>query len=189
MNVTEPESISPGYWFIAPYKNLHQKQRGARWVGPYIYDRTGELIWSGTPVFDRFNIFDFRMVQINGEDMLTAIYKREDAGVILDNSYQIQRVVDWPGIYNSSNMHDFTVSSDGQRALVLTKRHHNISGSPVDIQGECYVHSNGLRELDISGSTPKTLFSWNATDHIGLDETTYGTRKMEKQCRTGWDIQ
>ena len=45
---------------------------GEAWIGPYIYDGKGDLTWSGAPLFDNFNIFDFRPIEICGENMLTA---------------------------------------------------------------------------------------------------------------------
>lgn len=193
INVKDEKAVSPGYWFIAPYAMLHQKQQGEPWVGPYIYDGKGELVWSGIPTFERYNIFDFRVQDVGGQNMITVIKKSEDAGLIYDNSYHLYKRVDWPGFYNTSNMHDFTITGNGTRALVMTKAHFNASQEllrPVGFNGSyCDVNGNGLKELDITGPEPKTIFTWNATDHIGLDETTFPRVNPTHACEGGWDIQ
>ncbi len=187
----DAKAVAPGYWFIAPYELLGQKERGAAWIGPYIYDATGELIWSGAPLFDSFNIFDFRAVQIHGENMLTAIYKREDAGVIVDDSYRIKKMVPWPGGYDAANMHEFSVFEDGAKAVVLTREVRHLSkekSQEIGFNGECAINTNGLLELDIHGDSPQTLFNWSWIDHMSLDEITYPTRlDVDKECRNGWD--
>ena len=43
----DKKAISPGYWFVAPYENLDQIDRGSPWVGPFIYDMSGQVVWAG----------------------------------------------------------------------------------------------------------------------------------------------
>ena len=43
ISVYDERAISSGYWFLAPYALLGQKQRGEAWIGPYIYDGKGDL--------------------------------------------------------------------------------------------------------------------------------------------------
>ena len=191
ITVYDEEAVAPGYWFIAPYELLGQKQRGEAWIGPYIYDGKGELIWSGAPLFDSFNIFDFRPIEINGEKMFTAIYKREDAGVIVDNSYKIKKMIKWPGGHDAANMHEFNLFDKGTKAIVFTREVYNLSKEKsrrVGYDGECSIDTNGLLELDITVSPPKTLFNWSSIDHISLDEITYPSGgNVDKECQKGWD--
>ena len=191
ITIYDESTISPGYWFIAPYALLGRKQRGEAWIGPYIYDGKGDLIWTGARLFDNFNIFDFRPTEIRGENMLTAIYKREDAGVILDNSYRIRQMVQWPGGHDAANMHEFTLFDNGTKALMLTASNQHLSGPSVrklGHKGDCMVNADGLIELDITTSPPTTLFNWSFVDHMSLDETTYPTQlDVDKECRDGWD--
>ena len=191
ITVYDKEAVAPGSWFIAPYELLGQKERGEPWIGPYIYDQNGELIWSGTPLFDSFNIFDFRPIEIHGENMFTAIYKREDAAVIVDSSYRIRKMIRWPGGHDAANMHEFTLFDEGTRALILTREDHHLSkekSRELGYDGECLIHTNGLLELDITTSPPTTLFNWSLIDHISLDEVTYPSRpNMTKVCQKGWD--
>lgn len=184
-------AIAPGYWFIAPYELLGQKERGEPWIGPYIYDGKGELVWSGAPMFDSFNVFDFRPVEINGQNMFTAIYKREDAGVIVDNKYEIQQMVHWPGGYDAANMHEFSVFDDGRKVVVLTLEHQQLGqkkSQELGYNGSCAVNTNGLLELDITMPSPSVLFNWSWIDHGYLDEIVYPTHPdVEKECTNGWD--
>ena len=191
ITIHDEGAVAPGYWFVAPYEVLAQKQRGAAWVGPHIYDGQGELIWSGTSLFDSFNIFDFRPMEINGEMMFTATYKREDAGLIIDSSYQIRKMVHWPGGHNAANMHEFTLFDGGNKALVLTRESHQLGKAQSQALGHeanCHVNTNGLLELDITTSPPSTLFNFSLIEHISVDEITYPSeRNVSELCRDGWD--
>lgn len=60
LTIYNESALSPGYWFVAPYQEVVQKRRGGNWVGPHIYDQTGELIWSGAPLFNGFDVFGTR---------------------------------------------------------------------------------------------------------------------------------
>ena len=50
-----------------------------------------------------------------------------------------------------------------------------------------------MKYLDITTSPPTTLFSWNGTNHIGLDETRVhiDNTPIDELCtdETKWDIQ
>ena len=44
----DPDEVTPGYWFVASYDFLDQSLvNGGKWTAPHIFDRHGELIWSG----------------------------------------------------------------------------------------------------------------------------------------------
>jgi hypothetical protein len=48
VTIYDESRISPGYWFIPSYDFLDQSvQNGGRWTAPHIFDKNGELIWSG----------------------------------------------------------------------------------------------------------------------------------------------
>lgn len=136
--------------------------------------------------------FDLRVANIHGNDKMTVIYPRENAGLILNNKYEIEKRVVYSSNFNYSNMHDFNVIANGERALVLTKNTHKVIPSPwaksVGVDGGCSVRADGLKELDISGAETKLVFEWNGTDHIGADETTFVPHEYEKMCDGSWDI-
>ena len=159
--------------------------------------RNHTAVWSGTPTFDHFKSFDLRIAQINGTDMLTAIYPHDNAAVIMNKHYEIVETVVHSSSWEYSNMHDFNVVEDGTRALVLTKdaatRVSRKKSQVVGFNGRCLVRGDGMKYLDITTSPPKELFSWNGTDHIGLDETVVhiDNNPIEELCTdaTKWDIQ
>ena len=157
-----------------------------------MYDQNGELIWAGTPLFDHFKSFDLRVATVNDTDMMTVIYPHDNAGVVVNSKYEIVQRVVYSETFAHSNMHDFSVIQNGARALVLTKDvHKTVSGDKARVVGqtECHVHEDGLKELDITGGQTRTIFEWNGTDHIGLDETTMRPKEMAELCQNNWDIQ
>ena len=143
-------------------------------------------------MFDHRKSFDLRVADIEGNDMMTVIYPYENAGMILNNNYEVVKRVVYSSNFNYSNMHDFNVIANGERALVLTKETHKVIPEPwaesVGVDGGCSVRADGLKELDISGPETKVVFEWNGTDHIGADETTFRPHNFKKMCKSNWDI-
>lgn len=45
IEVLNKTAVAPGYWFVAPYEIVTQETPGDAWVGPHIYDSSGELVW------------------------------------------------------------------------------------------------------------------------------------------------
>jgi hypothetical protein len=74
--VLDEDAIAPGYWFVAFYEDVHQIMPSWQWIGPHIYDGKGELVWSGAPMFEYWNIYDFDTRTVHGEQMLT-LWDRE----------------------------------------------------------------------------------------------------------------
>ncbi|KAJ9608754.1 hypothetical protein H2200_006525 [Cladophialophora chaetospira] len=107
----EPELISPGYWFVAPYADLDPASTKDAFV-PF-----QELVWSGAEFCQNRNVFDFRLQTVNGRPALTFIvgssrvkdevYK--SAGMILDTSYQLVNQVDLEGDSYRWNLHEFKI--------------------------------------------------------------------------------
>lgn len=204
VTIYDPDAISPGYWFVAPYKDINQKDY-QRWNGPYIYDGIGELIWSGAPMFKYYNTYDFRTAQVGGEQMATLISRKDEEGVIFDSSYQFNATVDMVGFMPQwlrdslgagerlTNMHDFNVIDDGKRILMLTKVWENATveeSKAIGFNGNCTAKWQGLKEIDATTGEP--LFEWSAHGHISLEESTKED-KIRRVCngklgRGGWDI-
>jgi hypothetical protein len=188
----DKKAVSPGYWFIAPYENVDQAERGSPWVGPYIYDQRGEVVWAGTPLMDHYKAFDLRVANIKGDNMLSIIYPHDNAGLILNNHYEIVKKAVYSSDFSFSNMHDFNVIANGDRALVLAKEKKSSVPAPwaesVGVKGDCNATAEGLKEVDISGAETKDVFVWNGTDHIGADETTFTPQAYEDMCEGSWDI-
>ena len=134
---------------------------------------------------------------VNGTEMLTAIYPHDNAAVILNNHYEVVETVVHSSTWDYSNMHDFNVVEDGRRALVLTKDGavtlSKEKSKVVGYNGNCLVRGDGMKYLDITTQPPRTLFFWNGTNHIGLDETQTHVHAtpIEELCSDDkkWDIQ
>jgi hypothetical protein len=191
IRVFDEAALAPGYWFLAPYANLGQVSFPL-WNGPHIYDGSGELIWSGAPMFDHRNMHDFKTAIVDDQLMMTVI-KTDDVhegGIIMDNTYNIYERVDMRGSLADANMHDFTVRDNGKRALFLTQK--TGEDYEVDIgnyKGLCNVGWQGFRELNMK--TEINVFKWNAQGHIPLNESTKleaGFKEMCEDNKDGWDI-
>ena len=204
VKIYDEDAISPGYWFVAPYAHLKQSSY-KKWNGPHIYDGNGELVWSGAPMFKHYNTYDFRTVDVGGEQMASLIFRKDEDGVIFDSNYQVHKTVDMVGempqwLLNAlgderkTNMHDFNVIANGTRALVLTKVFENATieeSHAIGFEGNCTAKWQGFKELDLATSKP--VFEWSAHGHIGLEESTFRKGSLEKMCngnlgKGGWDI-
>lgn len=118
--IYDEAAVAPGYWFVAPYEEVEQEQGSAAWNAPHIYDQNGQLIWSGAPMFDGFSTFDFRVSNVRGEPMLTAIRPHYEYTAILDSTYtNVENISigigdpEWDGI--GHNMHEFLTVENGTR--------------------------------------------------------------------------
>lgn len=119
VKIYDETALAPGYWFVAPYEKNGYKKPGGSWIGPHIYDGNGELIWSGSHLFNRINVMDFGIMNVAGEEFLSMSYAVEGSGYLLDHGYKVNRTV-FEGVTGSSyNMHDFHTVDDGNRFLYL----------------------------------------------------------------------
>ena len=162
--------------FISPYEIIVQKNdAGRQWVGPHIYDGEGELIWSGTPELDGFLLNDFRVSNVNGEDMLTGINPKHMGAMIFNNRYELHREIKIRKKGRGPNRHDFHTCDEGTRALAMTWYAGN--ASPEDLQsigkeGPCRLNREGFQEYDIN--TGEMLFDWSSEGHIRPGESYTG---------------
>lgn len=206
LQIHDKDALSPGYLFVAPYRK-QDSVLDYKWIGPLIYDQHGDLIWSGAPMFNYVNTFDFRGVQVNGTQMASLIVHENDAAYLLDNTYELHQTIPMisekdvpPSIWQilkdknkKTNFHDFRVSEDGARAFMLTKLFENTTveeSKLVGYEGNCSVIWQGIKEVDIS--TNQTLFVWSAHGHIAMDEGTFALPSIDHECELeppdGWGI-
>ena len=183
--------------FLHRIRVLHNHRRMHRGMLHYIYDGNGDLVWSGAPVFDGFTTFDFRVVNIQGEQMLSVVYPRGGKAIIFDDGYQIHKIIDM-GDENlrenevGLNPHEFTTSTDGAKALFLTrlpKRTSMRNSVLVNFNDECYAIFDGIKEIDTR--------TWN-TSHMWNSEGPHWTRrklwshmalyKSDAQEKRPWDF-
>lgn len=205
IQLQDEEALAPGYWFISPYARLKQ-DTFPRWNGPHIYDQRGELIWSGSPQFKHYNTFDFKAVEVDGEQMLSLIFPHDHpgtpasitgmgfppgqngSGVVLNNGYEVCETVFMRGDLDRQNMHDLTLIEDGKRALILTAKPDEVER--LHLQGEysgpCKVGWQGFKEVEVK--TGKTIYEWFAKGWIGVDESTKRGFDWARICRVEWDL-
>ena len=171
VKIYHEDLVSPGYWFLAPYKALDQDQSDRSWVGPHIYDgTTGELVWSGSLdyFFSNGNIEDFRVSNVNGDCLMTMMSQRKGQGVMLDNSYQIVNTfqVDKP---DKVNTHEFHFVQNGTRVLVIKNHGQKATkemSKVVGYDGECQAGFDGFEEFDTK--TWKSTFDWRSFGKVGF---------------------
>ncbi|KAK5175755.1 uncharacterized protein LTR77_000895 [Saxophila tyrrhenica] len=188
-------ALAPGHWLVAPYEVKTQEVAGEPWVGPHIYDEDGQLVWSGTPTFGYWNVFDFSTSEVDGALHLSGLDWHNQRGVVLDDSYRLKRTASSLSEEDTfQNMHGFHVVDDGAHALVQIVRRWNV---PPDITFEsvgynhtCEAHYQGFREVDLSSDPgTETIFEFDGRK-IGLNESTYFSYgpTAETMCKRGWDL-
>lgn len=191
IQVHDSAALAPGYWFFGPYETLNMDDElGNGWIGPHIYDTDGTLIWSGAPLFSNGNIEDFRISNVNGEDMMTVMDQRHSKGVFIDNHFNVRdrRQASGPeqGTFNS---HEFHFVENGTKALVVWSKNKDYTDSEtmeaIGLDKVCTVACDGINEYDVASW--KSTFEWTSCGHIGLEESTYKTGFYEKQCAHRWD--
>ena len=119
VTVYDEHAVAPGYWFVAPYEKNGYKRPDGSWIGPHIYDKNGELIWSGSQLFNNINVMDFGIVDVAGEELLSMSYAVEGNGYILDNRYKVKETVSEGVTGFTYDMHDFHTVDHGSRFLYL----------------------------------------------------------------------
>lgn len=184
VQIYDKDALSPGYWFMASYSYVKQKASDSRaWVGPWIYDSNGELVWSGAQMFGGFNVKDFKVSNVNGVDMLSGIYTHKHVDVLLNDKYEIHKEVAVGSGRSSINIHGFNTVDNGTHALAMTLRHAWASSQEskgVGFDGQCRVLFPGFEEYNTT--TWEQTYEWNAEGHIRLDEVF-----VEANCTRWWD--
>ena len=157
-------------------------------------------------MFKHYNTYDFRTVEVDGQQMASLIYRQDEDGVIFDNTYSVHKTVnmvpyipkwilDILGDERKTNMHDFNVIANGSRVLMLTKVFENATieeSRAIGFDGNCTAKWQGLREVDMA--TGKSIFEWSAHGHIDLEESTFSKKSgIQDACdgnlgKGGWDI-
>lgn len=202
-NIThnDPSRVTPGFWFVAPYANIHQERQRSKYyqacsTGPAIYDSNGELVWTGACQLRNSNACDLRVThdEDGREQLSLLIMGYEDGfdafGSIMDTSYR--RTLDFqvPGDELRINMHELVVVDGGRSALYLTHkttkmdlRHLNLE----DGRTAGWVTVPGFREVDLA--TGRTNFEWFSLGHISeLESSTFppSAKELDGPWALGW---
>ena len=114
ISVYDEKALAPGYFFVAIYG--HERTVDLA-VGPQIYDSNGGLIWSGSPLFNGTNVYDFKVVDVFGEHLLSVSHGWTGSGYILDNQYRVKQTVIEGIPQQTYNMHDFHTVDSGMQFL------------------------------------------------------------------------
>ncbi|KAJ5147072.1 hypothetical protein N7526_000424 [Penicillium atrosanguineum] len=160
---SDPSKLAPGYIFITPYE--------AQNPGPYIFDNSGELVWSGWGVSGPGNAHGMHVCKYNGADHLCFFQGNQQKGycrghgVILDNTYRIVRSVQPGGGMASSDMHEFLPIGNGKTALMTVYQQRQFDMTPWNIKtGVGWLMESVFQEIDTE--TSKVIFEWRSLDHV-----------------------
>jgi len=171
-DILRPELVTPGYIFLAPYRNLDP--------GPYIYDNYGNLVWSGAGSSGPKTAHTPRVCKYKGKDHLCYFQGEQHQGfarghgVILDQSYRIVKTIESAGAGASNDMHEFRMTpySDSTTVLmtIYQPRQYDLTTNPrFNIQnGMGWVVEGVFQEVDIE--TGSVVFEWRSLDHVDPSE-------------------
>lgn len=203
------DGLTPGYWFLAPFSHLDQISPANGWVGPHIYDNSGELVWSGVGVSRGWDVLDFRRsfvkqekdqkTEKRGEEekggFLTFLVQKTGEAVVLDEMYQVRerrKVGKGGGNFNSHELH-FLGDGDGTKVVVMHETHRTVSSEEIrglssssmnETTSTCKVQWDGFRVLN--SLTWETIFEWNSYNHVKLSESTFLDGGIESLCSNPW---
>ena len=170
--ILRPELVSPGYIFVAPYRNLDP--------GPYIYDNEGNLIWSGVAWSGPRVAHAPRVCRYRGDDHLCFFTGTQHQGfsrghgVIMDKHYRTVKTIEAYGAGTSSDMHEFKMTpySDGTSVLMTVYQPHqyDLTTNPkFNVKGGMgWIVEGVFQEIEIE--TGRLLFEWRSLDHVDPGE-------------------
>ncbi|KAJ5949048.1 hypothetical protein N7454_000632 [Penicillium verhagenii] len=190
------DRVSPGYWFVSPYLHIAPDEPTSIYeqyqTGPHIYDQDGRLVWTGAPMFDNRNVFDFKTVTLNNETYISCILqysydgRERGFGMILDQNYEIYRKIPLRRDFGSFDIHEFRVLDNGESALVTVYLSEEITleayGRPEE---KTWLEYGGFAELDID--TADVLYHWNTFAEVSLAETVHYDPGSRVEALPGWD--
>lgn len=137
-------------------------------------------------MFSKGNIEDFRMSNVNGENLMTLMDQGRGEGIIFDNHYEIRDVIHM----DHFNSHEFNFVENGTRTLVIKGNHKQATeemSKKVGYHGRCGAAFDGFQELDVTNNYEPT-FDWSSWDWIGLDESTLTEGSVNNRCGGNWDF-
>ncbi|KAL9106356.1 MAG: hypothetical protein Q9227_008625 [Pyrenula ochraceoflavens] len=152
------------YIFLGPY----QTEQPA----PYIYDNQGNLVWSGYGAVGAGGQYHgLHVCSYNSSDHLCVFtgFQFEGfsrgTGLILDNAYRVvENVVAQAGNV-PNDQHEFSLTRDGNTALITIYRpiQHDLSDYGIS-GGQGWIMNCAFQEVEIG--TNRVIFQWNSLDHV-----------------------
>lgn len=182
-NITtfDADALSPGYWFVTPYEK-HDEGHDNAWVGANIYDRNGELVWSGAPQFNNSVCWNFRVSEYHGREVLT--FNLDDqAALVMDSHYNVVESFQPLG-QGKLNMHEFNIVDDGSRYVIMKTDVKEASKAFLRDMTvpRCRIRFNGFEEHETHGNHSKLTFDWTSERHVGMNESGLGKQVIETAC-------
>ncbi|KAJ5380364.1 uncharacterized protein N7496_002792 [Penicillium cataractarum] len=189
--------VAPGYWFVSPYLHISPDEPTSLYeqyqVGPHIYDQDGHLIWTGSPMFDNHNVFDFKVIHSIGNEphiSLISQYSYDSSsrgyGMILDKNYEVFKKVPLRQDLGLFDIHEFNVLKDGKSALTTVYLREEISlaeyGRPEE---QTWLQTGGFAEIDLN--TAEVTYEWRSYNQIPLAESVHYSPYAGVEGPPGWD--
>lgn len=183
----ERESVLPGYLFLAPWATE------AVDVGPYIYDLDGNLVWAGT------HALRGELVQ----NMHPCIYKSKShvcmwegrtksswgsgRGIIMNQHYEIVKMVELPESIGNLDMHEFNLVGGGKSVLFTSYTVEAADLSHLNLtQGIGFLLNSNFREMDMESE--QILFTWSAAEHISFDGARTRSTRVNLERHSPFDL-
>lgn len=172
---------------MSPYRRLEGDEADQPWVGPFIYDGQGELVWSGGAMFS-LNVDDFRISNVNGENLMTLM--TDSKIYLLENDYSI-RSASFLTKQQHQDTHELNFVDGGRRALLLEfglQKSSEKESKVVGYDGRCIAQYTGFFEVDVTKDGWPRVYEWSSRGKIGLDESTMTQGSLDDRCGEIWDF-
>ncbi|KAJ5086214.1 hypothetical protein N7532_010985 [Penicillium argentinense] len=191
------DRTSPGYWFVSPYLRIAPDGPTGVFegfqIGPHIYDQEGRLVWTGSPMFDNRNVFDFKAINSIGNETYISLIQQytfdgshKGYGLVLDSSFQTVRKVPLREDLGSFDIHEFNVLDNGRTAVVTVYLTEDIDLTAFNRPTErTSLEIGGFAELDLV--TAEVLHEWKSYDQVPLAETVHYSKWSKVEGPPGWD--
>ncbi|KAH6696698.1 ASST-domain-containing protein [Leptodontidium sp. MPI-SDFR-AT-0119] len=186
IRIHEPELLSDGYIFIAPF---HAAQSG-----PYIFDTNGSLVWSGFGVAGPANVYNFHVCSYRGADHLcfhagtqTRTYSKGH-GVVMDGQYRVVKTVHAAAEGLPSDLHEFRLNDNGETALMTIYQPRQLDLRKYGVtSGLGWVLDSMFQEVNITSG--ELLFEWRSLDHVPPEMGYHALNISEEgqTSETAWD--
>lgn len=155
-----------GYLFLSP-------KGGAGTDGAMIVDDTGGLVWYFPAVVSTERIYDFRVMEYQGEPALVwwqgIAYAGHGFGhwVILDRTYKQIGSIQVGNGYAGGDMHDILLTP---RGTAIVGAYNVIAWDLTEVGGSTdgSVIDNVVQEIDIASGA--VIFEWHSLDHVAITE-------------------
>ncbi|KAI9725649.1 MAG: hypothetical protein M1828_002934 [Chrysothrix sp. TS-e1954] len=166
----------PGYVFITPYQVLQ--------AGPYIYDKRGNLVWSGFGSAGPWNAHNLHPCEFRGSTHLCMFQGNQQPGyarghaVILNTNYEIVQTVESGNGYGPADQHEFKLTHDGEAAMITIYNQIPYDLSRLGVtKSQGWIDDSRFQEVNITDG--RVLFEWSAIEHVDPFEGYVGLKASD----------